>query len=144
MLRAALIFALLWGLVAPAAAQLPGVQLLVSPKSISFEIGAGKPLAYQELTVQIVALGQRPWRLKVTALGNLQSGEGDLISVQQVNWKGSPASAFTAGTLIAGQPLLVGQGQGSKTGVLRFTLKHRWDYPAGQYHLRLMFNLTSP
>lgn len=142
----ALIVASIFWLAPQAAAQLPGVQLIVTPKAISFNILGGKPMAMarQELTVQVVALGRRPWRLTVTALGNLQSGEKDQIPVQQVTWKGSPAGVINNGTLIAGQPVLVGQGQGSRVGVLHFVLKNRWEYPAGQYNLRLMFNISSP
>jgi hypothetical protein len=94
--------------------------------------------------VSVQALGHRPWRLTVIALGNLLSAEGAQIPIQQVSWMGSPAVVFTSGSLAPGQPVLVGQGQGSREGVLRFVLKNRWEFAEGRYSIRLQFNLTSP
>ncbi len=130
-----------------AAAQLPGVSLSVTPQSLVFtNVQAHGPVAaaQQELTVRVLALGRRPWRLTVLALGNLLSGEGAQIPIQQVSWKGSPAAVFISGALVPGQPVLMGQGQGSKQGVLRFILKNRWEYAEGRYSVRLLFNVTSP
>jgi hypothetical protein len=130
-----------------AAAQLPGISVIIAPQSLSFHnIIASLPVAaaQQDLTVRVMTLGGRPWRLTAVALGHLQSGEGDQVPIQQVSWKGSPAAVFTSGTLIQGQPVLVGQGQGTREGVLRFVLKNRWQYAAGQYRVRLLFNITSP
>jgi hypothetical protein len=130
-----------------AAAQLPGVSLSVTPQALTFNnVQARTPVAaaQQELTVRVLALGHRPWRLTVVALGNLQSAEGAQIPIQQVSWKGSPAAVFISGVLVPGQPVLVGQGQGSKEGVLRFILKNRWEDAEGSYSIRLQFNITSP
>jgi hypothetical protein len=129
-----------------AAAQLPGVQLFVTPPTVSFPRITGdiRVAAALPLTVQVVAPGQRPWRLMVTAVGPLQSGEGAEIPNQQVSWQAGPSPAFVNGTLGSGQPQLVGRGQGSKVGVLRFVLKNRWENPAGNYSLRLHFTLSSP
>lgn len=134
------------GLAPRAAAQLPGVQLIVTPPTVSFpRITGNIPVAAaQPLTVQVVAPGQRPWRLMVMAVGPLQSAEGAQIPSQQVSWQASPSPAFSNGTLSAGQPQLVGRGQGSKVGVLRFILKNRWEYAEGQYSQRLLFTLSSP
>jgi len=129
-----------------AAAQLPGVQLIVTPSSVSFPRVTGDKAvaAAQPLTVQVVAPGQRPWRLMVTAIGPLQSGEGAQIPVQQVSWKAGPSPVFVNGTLSLNQPQLAARGQGSKVGVLNFILKNRWEYAEGDYSLRLHFTLSSP
>jgi hypothetical protein len=130
-----------------AAAQLPGIRLLVTPPSLSFNnVTAKQPVtpAQCELVVRVLVQGRRPWRLTVVAFGNLQSGEGDQIPIQAVSWQGSPAAVFASGTLTPGQPVLVGQGQGSRDGVLRFVLKNRWEYAAGQYGVKLLFRCTSP
>ena len=129
-----------------AAAQLPGMQLIVTPPTVTFpRITGDMPVAVASpLTVQVVAPGQRPWRLMVTAVGPLQSGEGAEIPNQQVSWQAGPSPAFINGTLGSGQPQLVGRGQGSKVGVLRFFLKNRWGFAEGNYSLRLHFTLSSP
>ena len=134
------------GLAPRAAAQLPGMQLIVTPPNISFpKITGNMPVAAAPpLTVQVVAPGQRPWRLMVTAVGPLQSGEGAQIPNQQITWQAGPSPAFVNGTLGSGQPQLVARGQGSKVGVLRFFLKNRWGYAEGNYSLRLHFTLSSP
>jgi hypothetical protein len=143
----ALAFAALCALSGRAGAQLPGVSLSVTPQSLSFNnVQARTPVAaaQQELTVRVLTLGRQPWRLTVTALGNLLSSEGDQIPIQQVSYKGNPAAVFSGGALIPGQPVLVGQGQGSKEGILRFILENRWEYAAGHYSVRLLFTITSP
>ncbi len=129
-----------------AAGQLPGLSLLVAPRALSFNNATGNRLvdAAQPLMLRVQALGRRPWRLTVVALGNLQSGEGEQIPIQQVSWRGSPATVFTSGTLIPGQPVLVAQGQGSSEGVLHFVLKNRWQHARGNYGVKLLFGLTSP
>jgi len=128
-----------------AAAQLPGVQLIVTPPTVSFpRITGDMPAAALPLTVQVVAPGQRPWRLMVTAMGPLQSGEGAQIPSQQVSWQAGPSPAFINGILSSGQPHLVARGQGSKVGVLRFFLKNRWEFAEGHYSQRLLFTLSSP
>jgi len=134
------------GLAPRAAAQMPGVQLIVTPPTISFPkiVGNIPVAAAVPLTVQVVAPGQAPWRLMVTAVGPLQSGEGAQIPNQQVSWQAGPSPAFTNGTLSTGQPQLVGRGQGSKVGVLQFFLKNRWEHAEGNYSLRLHFTLSSP
>jgi hypothetical protein len=136
----------LLGLAPRAAAQMPGMQLIVTPPNISFpKITGNIPVvAAPPLTVQVVAPGQRPWRLMVTAVGPLQSGEGAQIPNQQVSWQAGPSPAFVNGTLGSGQPQMVARGQGSKVGVLRFFLKNRWGYAEGNYSLRLHFTLSSP
>jgi hypothetical protein len=133
------------GLAPRAAAQLPGVQLIVTPPTVSFPVMTGSMVATaQPLTVQVVVPGQRPWRLMVTAVGPLQSAEGTVIPSGQVSWQGGPAPVFVDGTLSPNQPQLTARGQGSKVGVLRFTLKKRWEYAAGNYSQRLLFTLSSP
>lgn len=135
----------LFGPTSRAAAQLPGVSLSVNPQSLTFNnVQARTPVAaaQQELTVRVLALGSRPWRLTVVALGNLVSGEGAQIPIQQVSWKGT--GVLSSGVLVPGQPVLVGQGQGSKEGVLHFVLTNRWEYAEGRYGVRLLFNVTSP
>lgn len=135
------------GLAPRAAAQPPGVQLIVTPPTISFQNVRGSipvSAAQPAVTVQVLAPGQRPWRLMVTAVGPLQSGEGAQIASQQVSWQAGPSPAFVNGTLSSGQPQLVGRGQGSKVGVLRFFLKNRWQHAEGHYSLRLHFTLSSP
>ncbi len=129
-----------------AAAQLPGVQLIVTPTTITFPkiTGNMRVVDAPPLTVQVVAPGQRPWRLMVTAVGPLQSGEGAEIPNQQVSWQAGPSPAFVNGTLSSGQPQMVGRGQGSKVGVLRFFLKNHWGFAEGNYSLRLHFTLSSP
>ncbi len=134
------------GLAPRAAAQLPGVQLIVTPPTVNFpRITGNMPVAVAApVTVQVVAPGQRPWRLMVTALGPLQSGEGAQIPSQQVSWQGGPSGVFVNGVLSMGQPQLVARGQGSKVGLLRFTLKNRWEFAEGNYSQRLLFTLSSP
>ena len=134
------------GLVPSAVAQPPGLQLIVTPPNLSFPRITGNipVVAASPVTVQVVAPGQRPWRLMVTAVGPLQSGEGAQIPNQQVSWQAGPSPAFVNGTLGSGQPQLVGRGQGSKVGVLRFVLKNRWGFAEGNYSLRLHFTLSSP
>lgn len=135
------------GLAPSAAAQLPGVQLIVTPPTIRFPkiTGGNIPVvAAQPLTIQVMVSGQRPWRLMLMAHGPLQSGEGAQIPSQQVSWRAGPAPVFISGTLSANQPQLVAQGQGSKVGVMNFILRNRWQYAAGNYSLRLHFFLSSP
>jgi hypothetical protein len=133
------------GLAPRAAAQLPGVQLIVTPPTVSFPVMTGSMVAAAPpLTVQVVVPGQRPWRLTVTPVGPLQSAEGAVIPPGQVSWKGGPAPVFVDGTLSPNQPQLTARGQGSKVGVLRFTLKKRWEYAEGNYSQRLLFTLSSP
>jgi len=138
--------AAIWGSAPWAAAQLPGVGFSVTPQTLSFNIKGGLQLvaAPQAITVRVQALGHRPWRLTVVAMGDLVSAEGDQIPIQQVSWQGSPGGVFTGGAFTPGQPVLLAQGQGSKEGVLRFILKNRWEYAAGRYRIRLLFNITSP
>jgi hypothetical protein len=135
------------GLASSAAAQLPGMQLIVTPPTVSFPkiTGGDIPVvAAQPLTIQVVISGERPWRLMVMAQGPLQSGEGAEIPSQQVSWKAGPAPVFISGTLSPNQPQLVARGQGSKAGVMNFFLRNRWEYAKGNYSLRLHFTLSSP
>ena len=99
-----------------AAAQLPGVQLIVTPPTISFPriTGDMRVVDAPPLTVQVVAPGQRPWRLMVTAVGPLQSGEGAEIPNEQVSWQAGPSPAFVNGTLSSGQPQAEGLAQGAQ------------------------------
>jgi hypothetical protein len=143
-------YIMLWvvlGLAPSAAAQLPGVQLIVSPPTISFQKFTGGNTvvpAAQPLTIQVMAPGQRPWRLMMVAQGPLQSAEGAQIPSQLVSWQAGPSPAFSNGTLSANQPQMVAQGQGSKVGVMHFILKNRWENAAGNYSVRLHFTLSSP
>jgi hypothetical protein len=129
-----------------AAAQLPGVQLIVTPSTVSFPriTGTMTVAVAPPITVQVVAPGQRPWRLRVMAMGPLLSAEGAQIPVQQVSWHAGSSPAFFGGVLSPNRPQLVAQGQGSKVGVLNFILKNRWEFAEGNYNLRLQFTLSSP
>jgi hypothetical protein len=121
-----------------------GVKLLVSPQSLVFQVGTPPSVAVAEVSVQVISPGQRPWRLTVMALGNLQSAEGAQIPINAVTWKASPGAVFVDGALSVNLPQLLARGQGSKVGVVRFILKNRWEYAEGRYGQRLIFNLSSP
>jgi hypothetical protein len=140
-----LILAVILGLASPAAAGGPsGGQLIIVPNTLSFRVGPPPMVAHAEISVQVLIPGQVPWRLTIMALGPLRSTDGSEIPASQVIWKGSPGPLFVNGTLSANQPQLLGKGQGSKAGVVRFFLKNRWDLAEGQYNQRLLFNLSSP
>jgi hypothetical protein len=133
------------GLATPAAAAGPaGGQLFISPNTLRFQVGPPPALAAAEITVQVLMPGRQPWRLTVLALGPLRTADGSEIPASQVTWHGSPGPIFVNGILTANQPQLVARGQGSKVGVLRFSLKNRWDLAGGQFNQRLLFNLSSP
>ena len=97
------------------------------------------------LTVQVVALGAAPLAPDGDRGGApaIRRGGGD-SQPGRLAGKAGPSPAFVNGTLSSGQPQLVGRGQGSKVGVLRFILKNHWGYAAGNYSLRLHFTLSSP
>jgi hypothetical protein len=133
------------GLASPAAAAGPaGGQLFITPNTLSFRVGPPPALGTAEITVQVLIPGRQPWRLTVLALGPLRSADGSEIPPSQVTWQGSPGPIFVNGALTANQPQLVARGQGSKVGVLRFSMKNRWDLAGGQFNQRLLFNLSSP
>jgi len=141
-----LILAWGWGL-APLAAQTPGVQLIVSPQTVSFSrlpVKGPVAAAQQTVTVQVVAPPQRPWRLTVMARGPLQTATGKNIPINLVTWQGSPGSVFTNGTLSADRPQLLGQGQGPVVGTVRFFLKSSWNHATGSYNQGLTLELSSP
>jgi len=141
-----LILAWGWGL-APLAAQTPGVQLILSPQTVSFAplpVRGPVAAAQQTVTVQVVAPPQRPWRLTVMAQGPLQSGRRRPIPIDRVTWQGSPGSVFTNGTLSADRPQLLAQGQGPVVGTVRFFLKSSWNHATGSYNQGLTLQLSSP
>ena len=140
-----LILGFILGLASPAVAAGPsGGQLIVTPNSLNFKVGAPPAVAVAEVTVQVMVQGHLPWRLTVIALGPLRTAEGSEIPAAQVTWQGSPGPVFVNGTLSANHPQFLARGEGPKVGVVRFFLKNRWDLAAGQYGQRLLFNLSSP
>ena len=119
------------------------VQLFVKPTMMSFHLGPPPFTAVCEVTIRVVAAGRAPWRLTVQALGPLQSPKGSQIPASRVTWKGSPGNVFFDGTL-SEHPQLLGRGQGSKVGVVRFLLKNSWDLAPGQFNQKFLYNLSSP
>ena len=126
------------------AAGLPGVQLFVTPNLISFQMGSPPSTSICEVTIRVVAAGHTPWRLTVLAQGPFQSSKGSKIPVSRVTWKGSPGHVFVDGMLSDKHPQLLGRGEGSKVGVVRFLLKNGWDVAAGHFNQKFIFNLSSP
>lgn len=126
------------------AASQGGVQLFVVPNRISFQMGPPLSVTTCEVTVRVAAPGRTPWRLTILALGPLQSTKGTQIPASRVTWKASPGHVFTDGTLSDKHPQLLGQGQGSKVGVVRFLLRNDWNLASGQYNQRFILNLSSP
>ncbi len=100
--------------------------------------------AVREVTIRVIAPGRTPWRLTVQALGPLQSPKGSQIPASRITWKGSPGHIFVDGTLSDKHPQLLGRGQGTKVGVVRFLLKNDWDLAAGQFNQKFLFDLSSP
>jgi hypothetical protein len=121
-----------------------GTQLFVTPNKISFRMRPPPSIAVCEVTVRVVAPGRIPWRLTVMALGPLQSPKGSRIPASRVTWKGSPGQVFQDGTLSDKHPQLLGRGEGSKVGVVRFLLKNGWDVATGRFSQKFIFNLSSP
>jgi len=121
-----------------------GTQLFVTPNKISFRMGPPPSTAVCEVTIHVVAPGRAPWRLTVQALGPLQSPKGSQVPSSRVTWKGTPGHVFFDGTLSDKHPQLLGRGQGSKTGVVRFLLKNSWDLATGRFNQKFIFNLSSP
>ena len=121
-----------------------GVQLFATPNKISFRMGAPPSTAVCEITLRVVAPGRTPWRLTVLALGPLQSAKGSRVPASRVTWKGSPGHVFLDGTLSDKHPQLLGRGQGSKVGVVRFLLNNSWDLATGRFNQKFIFNLSSP
>ena len=62
----------------------------------------------------------------------------------QGNLEGEPGNVFFDGTLSDKHPQLLGRGQGSKVGVVRFLLKNSWDLAPGQFNQKFLYNLSSP
>ncbi len=122
----------------------PGVQLLVAPTTMSFHMGPPPSTTVCEITIRVIAHGRTPWRLTVLALGPLQSSKKSQIPASRVTWKGSPGNVFVDGTLSDKHPQMLGKGQGSKVGVVRFLLQNNWDLAAGQFDQKFLFNLSSP
>ncbi|MGO9020400.1 MAG: hypothetical protein ACLQVJ_18845 [Syntrophobacteraceae bacterium] len=122
----------------------PGVQLFVTPNKISFHMESPPSTAVREVTIRVIAPGRTPWRLTVQALGPLQSPKGSKIPASRVTWKGSPGHIFVDGTLSDKHPQLLGRGQGTKVGVVRFLLRNDWDLAAGQFNQKFLFDLSSP
>jgi hypothetical protein len=121
-----------------------GVQLFVTPNKISFRMGAPPSAAVCEVTIRVVAPAHTPWRLTVLAPGPLQSPKGSQIPASRVTWKGSPGHIFLEGTLSDRHPQLLGRGEGTRVGVVRFLLKNSWDLAAGRFNQKFIFNLSSP
>lgn len=121
-----------------------GVQLFVIPNRISFRMGPPPSTAVCEVTIRVVAPGRTPWRLTVLAVGPLTSRKGSAVPASRVTWKGSPGDVFFDGTLSDKHPQLLGRGEGSRVGVVRFLLKNSWDLAAGQFNQKFTFNLSSP
>ncbi len=132
------------GLAGLDAAGAAGVQLFVTPTAMSFRMGPPPSISTCEVTIRVVAAGRAPWRLTVQALGPLQSPKGSNIPASRVTWKGSPGHVFFDGTLSDKHPQMLGRGQGSKVGVVRFLLKNDWGLAAGQFNQKFLFNLSSP
>ena len=107
-------------------------------------MGPPPSTAVCEVAIRVVAAGRTPWRLTVQALGPLQSPKGSHIPASRVTWKGSPGHVFLDGTLSDKHPQMLGRGQGSKVGVVRFLLKNSWDLAPGQFNQKFLFNLSSP
>jgi hypothetical protein len=128
----------------PKNAEAAGAQLFVTPTVISFRTGPPPSTAVCEVTIRVVAPGRTPWRLTVLAFGPLQSPKGSKIPASRVTWKGSPGQVFFDGTLSDKHPQLLGRGQGSKVGVVRFLLNNGWDLAAGRFNQKFIFNLSSP
>lgn len=122
----------------------PGVQLFIVPNTISFKMGSPPSTAACEVTIRVVAAGRTPWRLSVLALGPLRSSKGAKIPASRVTWKGSPGDVFFDGTLSDKHPQMLGRGQGSNVGVVRFLLPNSWDLAPGQFNQKFIFNLSSP
>jgi hypothetical protein len=122
----------------------PGVQLFVTPNKISFRMGPPPSTTICEVTIRVVAPGRTPWRLTLLALGPLQSPKGSQIPASRVTWKGSPGHVFFSGTLSDKHPQLLGRGEGSKVGVVRFLLKNDWGLAAGRFNQKFIFDLSSP
>jgi hypothetical protein len=126
------------------AAGAAGVQLFVAPTTMSFQMDPPPSTAVCEVTIRVVAAGRTPWRLTLQALGPLQSPKGSQIPASRVTWKGSPGNVFFDGTLSDKHPQLLGRGQGSKVGVVRFLLNNDWDLAPGQFNQKFLYNLSSP
>jgi hypothetical protein len=126
------------------AAGAAGVQLFVAPTTMSFQMGPPPSTAVCEVTIRVVAAGRAPWRLTLQALGPLQSPKGSQIPASRVTWKGSPGNVFFDGTLSDKHPQVLGRGQGSKVGVVRFLLNNSWDLAPGQFNQKFLYNLSSP
>jgi len=122
----------------------PAVQLFVTPNKISFHMTPPPSTAVCEVTIRVVARRRTPWRLTVLAPGPLQSVKGSQIPASRVTWKASPGNIFFDGTLSDKHPQMLGRGEGSKVGVVRFLLKNDWDLAAGQFNQKFIFNLSSP
>lgn len=121
-----------------------GVQLFVTPDRINFRMGPPPSTAVCEVSIHVIAPGRTPWRLTVQALGPLQSAKGSQIPASRVTWKGNPGHIFSDGVLSDRHPQLIGRGQGSKSGVVRFLLKNSWDLATGRFNQEFMLNLSTP
>ena len=141
---AALALSLIWGPASLEAAGPPGVQLFVAPTTMSFRMGPPPSTATCEVTIRVVAAGRAPWRLTIQAMGPLQSPKGSQIPASRVTWKGSPGPVFFDGTLSDRHPQMLGRGQGSKVGMVRFLLKNDWGLAAGRFNQKFIFDLSSP
>jgi hypothetical protein len=97
-----------------------------------------------EVTIQVIAPGRTPWRLTLLAQGPLQSQKGSQIPASRITWKGSPGHVFSDGILSDKHPQLLGRGQGSKVGMVRFLLKNDWGLAAGRFNQKFIFDLSSP
>ncbi|MGO9532359.1 MAG: hypothetical protein ACLP3B_14435 [Syntrophobacteraceae bacterium] len=126
------------------AAGAAGVQLFVAPTTMSFHMGPPPSTAECEVTIRVIAPWRAPWRLTVQALGPLQSPQGSQIPASRVTWKGSPGNVFFDGTLSDKHPQMLGRGQGSKVGVVRFLLQNSWDLAPGRFNQKFLYNLSSP
>jgi hypothetical protein len=126
------------------AAGAAGVQLLVTPNRINFQMQPPPSTAVCEVSIHVTAPGRTPWRLTVLAPGPLQSAKGSQIPASRVIWKGNPGHIFCDGVLSDKHPQLIGRGQGTKAGVVRFLLKNSWDLATGRFNQQFIFNLSSP
>lgn len=101
-------------------------------------------VAERDVTLQIetLNLGDRPWRLYILALEDLNGPEP--VTASEVSWQ-ALTPPFIDGTLVKGVPQLLAQGRGdaSLVGRILFRIRSR-NYEAGSYDLRMRFILSSP
>jgi hypothetical protein len=127
-------------------------QLTITPSSVNFPNANPSTVPSIPATENPVSVSanaqigsQSTATLTVVVGGDLISGSGDAIPIQNVSWTAT-GDGFVAGTLNRNNSVSAGSwaGPGQHSGTFSYFLVNSWSYATGIYSQTITYTLTAP